>query len=54
MTKERLEWILSGLDRVRFNKLERQLIEQIEKKQPEDLTPLEEDRLEEIYRFKGR
>jgi len=54
MTKERLEWILSGLDRKKLSQLERRFVEQIEKKLPEDLTPLEEDRLENIYRFKGQ
>ena len=53
MTKDRLSWIMSGLDRKKLSKLEKKLLLRIEKKQAEDLTPFEEDLLENIYRFKS-
>lgn len=52
--KERFEWILSELDRKKLNRSEKQFLEQIEKKEPEIITPSEEGRLETIYRSKSK
>jgi hypothetical protein len=55
MTRERLDWVLSGIDRNRLNKLEKDFMKRIEKKceQPETITRFEEKRLEQIYRTKS-
>jgi len=51
MTRDRLDWILSGLDRKKLNRFERELINHIEKKleQPENLTGFEENRDDRPY-----
>jgi hypothetical protein len=54
MTKERLEWVLSGLDRKKLNLLEKRFIQGVEKKLSEDLSRLEEKHLEKIYKLKSR
>jgi len=54
MTKERLEWIMSGIDQSRLNKLEKKYIQKIEKKQAQDLTRSQEENLEKLYRFRSR
>ena len=54
MTKERLEWVLSGLDRKKLNLLEKKFIQGVEKKLSEDLSRLEEKHLEQIYKSKSR
>jgi len=55
MTKDRLEWVLSGLDKKKLNKSEKDFMKQIEKKfeQVESISRYEENRLEQIYRFKS-
>jgi len=56
MDKDRLEWIMSGLNLKRLNKLEREFIKRIEKKieQVESITPFEERNLEKIFRTRSR
>ena len=56
MTKERFDWILSGLDRNRLNRDEKLFIRQIEQKIEElkELSQYQGKRLEQIYRSKSR
>ncbi len=56
MRKDRLDWVLSGLDGKRFNKLEKKIIERVRGKieQPEKITAFEERQVEGIYRAKGQ
>jgi hypothetical protein len=56
MTRERLEWVLSGLSPSKLNKSEKDFIDRIEKKfeKDRDLSLAGERRLEQIYRFKSR
>jgi len=56
MTKDRLDWILSGVNRSKLNKFEKDFIKQIEKKfeRAESITRYEEGPLEQIYREKSR
>jgi hypothetical protein len=57
MTKDRLEWIMSGIDGGKgLNKLEKKFIERIRGKieQPEKITSFEERQLEQIYRTRSR
>ena len=46
MKRDRLDWIMLGLDWKKLNQFEKQLVRQIEKKLPENFTLLEEDRLD--------
>ena len=54
MTADRLDWVLSGIDRGRLNKFELESILRLEKKLPEDITRSVENYLEQIYRAKSR
>jgi hypothetical protein len=54
MRKDRLDWVLSGIDREKLNKFDREFLQRILKKQAEDLTRPEENHLEQIYRGKSR
>ena len=56
MEKERLGWILSGIDQSGLNKLDKKFIERIRGKieQPEKITAFEESQLEKIYKSKSR
>jgi hypothetical protein len=56
MTKERLEWIMSGIDQSRLNKLEKGFIKKQQQNFEKDgvLTVPGERRLEQIYKFKSR
>ena len=56
MTEERLNWIMSGLNRSRLNKVDKAFMKKIEKKfeQVESITGYEERRLEQIHREKSR
>lgn len=56
MTKERMKWIISGLHRDDLSDGTWKFIESLERyfKNHGDLTEEQEERLEEIYREKGR
>jgi len=56
VTKERLEWIISGLSPSKLNKLEKGFVKKQQQNFEKDgaLTVAGERRLEEIYRFKSR
>lgn len=57
MTKDRLEWIISGLDFNLLTPWEEQFVEDMEKRlkdQEKDLTERQEEILERIYREKSR
>lgn len=55
MTKERFEWILSGLTPSKLNKSEKDFIDRIQKtfEKDGDLTMAAENHLEQIYRFRS-
>ena len=56
MTKDRLYWIINGLDWDRMTRWEENFIERIEIqfKEEGDLTMAQEEKLEEIYREKAK
>ena len=55
MTKERLEWIMSGIDMSKLNKLEKDFVKRQQQNFEKDgvLTVAGENRLEMIYRFRS-
>jgi hypothetical protein len=56
MTKDRLSWIISGLDFNSLSNWEEKFIESAEKyfKKHGDLTEAQEDKLEDIFKEKSR
>jgi hypothetical protein len=56
MTKDRLSWIISGLDFNDLSEWEERFVESVEKyfKGHGDLTEDQENKLEEIFRDKSR
>lgn len=56
MTKDRLKWIISGLDFNSLSEWEEKFVESTEKyfKTHGDLTEKQEDKLEEIFKEKTR
>lgn len=56
MTRDRLQWIISGLDWEQLTKWEKRFVESVEKffKKSGYLSVNQEDILERIYREKGR
>jgi hypothetical protein len=56
VTKERLEWIMSGINHSKLNKLEKGFIKKQRQNFEKDgvLTVAGENRLEMIYRFRSR
>ena len=56
MTSDRLSWIISGLDFNTLSDWEERFVESVEKyfKDHGDLTEVQENKLEEIFREKSR
>ena len=56
MTKDRLEWVLSGLGRYKLTSGEEQFLKAAENdfRQKDRLTDKQEERLENLYREKSR
>jgi hypothetical protein len=56
MTKDRLSWIIQGLDYEKLTEWEERFVEDVERyfKRHKDLTERQEEILERIYREKGR
>jgi len=56
LTKDRLDWVISGLDFELLNDWEEEFVESVETffKKNGYLTENQEDKLEEIYRKKSR
>ncbi len=56
MTKDRLEWVLSGLSRYKLTRGEEQFLKSAENdfRQKTMLTDKQEERLESLYREKSR
>ena len=56
MTRERLAWVLSGIDLSRLNKLEKNFVKKQQQNFEKEgaLTVAGERRLEEIYKSKSR
>lgn len=55
MTRDRMEWVLSGLNRTGLNKFEKGFIKQVQGKfeRVGNLSASEERQLEQIYRTKS-
>ena len=53
--KERVKWVISGLDFDELNEWEQKFVESVEKRVDGGLDPTDKqmDKLEEIYRDKG-